>query len=464
MNTQAAIYKKQKAFISSSTLILLAFATAYFPRIINALGAPSAINFVHFATVPLVSLFIINKTRTKDQNQIALSWAIISGLFALFAIMTTSAFFNEAGFINLALDYLLFAEPFMLLLAVICIPMTLKSFNKVRSWLLLFGLINIILAFAQDIFIKAGLLRVPRMTPEDNVQGVFYLSGAGNYVSVYVSFSFALYYWLTAKKIPTWVKAFGLFAAFYQLIVSDSKQVLLSLLVAWMILLLTKFQDFGKVLMYLVGLVLIVFSLVWLTQNTDLEAFSAFRYWFSRTDLYGPDGEAINLKLAGIRKVMSAYDSPIHWLFGLGPGHTIGRLGGWVLLEYTSLLEPLGATFHPVSMAAKNIVETSWLAKDSSLFSPLFTWAGIWGDIGLVGLISYLYLGFITWSFLGKDDLSRFLMLNVVVIGFILTQMEEPGYMLTVASLIGMRYQEKQVEKRERVRLAHLPPESQLSS
>ncbi|MEM7716974.1 MAG: hypothetical protein AAF349_26045 [Cyanobacteria bacterium P01_A01_bin.68] len=459
MNTQTAIYKKQKSIVSNSTLVLLAFATAYFPRIINAVGAPSAINFLHFATVPLASLIVINKTRTKDQNQIALSWAIISGLFGLFAVMTTSAFLNKAGLINLFLDYLLFAEPFILLLAIICIPMTLKSFNKVRFWLLAFGLINIVLAFAQDIFIKAGLLRVIRMTPEDNVQGVFYLSGAGNYVSVYVSFSFALYYWVTAKKIPTWVKGFGLFVAFYQLIVSDSKQVLLSLLVAWAILLLTKFQDIGKVLVYLIGLILIVFSLVWLTQNTNLPAFSSFRYWFSRTDLYGPDGEAINLKLAGIRTVISAYDSPINWLFGLGPGHTIGRLGGWVLLEYASLLKPLGATFHPVSTAVKNIVETNWLAKDSSLFSPLFTWAGIWGDTGILGLGSYLYLAFITWSFLGKDDFSRFLMLNVVVIGFILTQMEEPGYMLTVASLVGMRWQERQVKKYELSRLAQLPLE-----
>ena len=461
MNTQTAIYKKQKAFISSSTLILLAFATAYFPRILNSVGAPSVINFLHFATVPIASLIIINKTRTKDQNQIAISWAIISGLFLLFAVMTASAFFNKAGFINLVLDYLLFAEPFMLLLAIICIPMSLKSFTKVRHWLLVFGLTNIVLAFAQDIFIKAGLLRVTRMTPEDNIQGVFYLSGAGNYISVYVSISFALYYWLTAKKAPTWIKAFGLVAAFYQLLASDSKQVILSLIVAWMVLSLTKLQNFGKVLLYLIGIVVFIFGLVWLTQNTNLEAFASFRYWFSRTDLYGSDGEAINLKLAGIRKVISSYQSPIDWLFGLGSGHTIGRLGGWVLLEYKSLLEPLGATFHPVSAAVKNVVETNWLAKDSSLFSPLFTWAGIWGDIGLVGLGSYLYLGFITWSFLGKDDFSRFLMLNVVVIGLILTQMEEPAYMLTVASLIGMRWQERQVEKRERSRLAHLPPESQ---
>ena len=38
--------------------------------------------------------------------------------------------------------------------------------------------------------------------------------------------------------------------------------------------------------------------------------------------------------------------------------------------------------------------------------------------------------------------------------------MEEPGYMLTVASLIGMRWQERQVEKREVSYLAHLAPES----
>ncbi len=461
MNTQTAIYKKRKAFISSSTLILLAFATAYFPRILNSVGAPSAINFLHFATVPIASLIIINKTRTKDQNQIAISWAIISGLFTLFLVMTVSTFFNKAGFVNLAIDYLLFAEPFMLLLAIICIPMSLKIFTKLRKWLLIFGLSNIVLAFAQFLFIKVGLLRVTQMTPEDNIQGVFYLSGAGNYVSVYVSVSFALYYWLTAKKAPIWIKVFGLVAAFYQLLASDSKQVILSLIVAWIVLSLTKLQNFGKVFLYLIGIVVIIFSLVWLTQNTDLEAFSSFRYWFGRTDLYGPDGEAINLKLAGIRKVISSYQSPIDWLFGLGPGHTIGRLGGWVLLEYRSLLEPLGATFHPVSAAVKNVVETNWLAKDSSLFSPLFTWAGIWGDIGLVGLGSYLYLGFISWNFLGKDDFSKFLILNVVVIGFILTQMEEPAYMLTVASLIGMRWQERQVEKYERSRLAHLPPESE---
>ena len=67
------------------------------------------------------------------------------------------------------------------------------------------------------------------------------------------------------------------------------------------------------------------------------------------------------------------------------------------------------------------------------MFSPLFGWAGIWGDLGWFGLGTYLYLGFIVWRNLCLDDFSRFLVLTVVVYGFFLTQMEEPGFMLTIA-------------------------------
>ncbi|BAY87286.1 hypothetical protein NIES267_68070 [Calothrix parasitica NIES-267] len=461
MNTHTAIYKEKKAFISNSTLLLLAFATAYFPRVLDTLGAPSPINFLHFATVPLASLIIITKTKTKDQNQIAISWKLISGLFILLTVMSTSMFLNNAGFVNLFINYFLLAEPFIILVAIVCIPMSPETLKKMKYWLFIFGLSNLVLAYMQNFLIKAGILRVIEMTPEDNIQGVFYLSGAGNYVSVSVSISFALFFLLTAKNVALWIRISGLLAAFYQLMASDSKQVLLLFLGGWFFLSLTKIKNISKALMYCIGFVAIIFGLIWCVNNLDFPVFDSFRYWFSRTDLYGSDGEAINLKLAGIRNVINAYESDLNWLFGLGPGHSIGRLGGWVLLEYKSLLGSLGATFHPVSSATKQVIENSWLAKDSSLFSPLFSWGGIWGDIGFLGLGSYLYLGCIALNLLGKDDLSKFLIFNVVTAGFILTQMEEPGYMLTIASLIGMRYQERQVEKRERSRLAHLPPESQ---
>ncbi|MGB5631768.1 MAG: hypothetical protein WBM86_03160, partial [Waterburya sp.] len=54
----------QKAgYIPSSILILIAFSAAFFPRILEAAGAPSAINFLHFAVVPLTVAFVIIKTR-----------------------------------------------------------------------------------------------------------------------------------------------------------------------------------------------------------------------------------------------------------------------------------------------------------------------------------------------------------------------------------------------------------------
>ncbi len=183
---------------------------------------------------------------------------------------------------------------------------------------------------------------------------------------------------------------------------------------------------------------------MWAVKNLNIVGFDSFRYWINRTDIYGPDGEA-NIKFAGIRFILSSYNSSLNWLFGLGPGHTIGRLGGWVLREYQTLLIPLGATINPVSEQAVLALRGSWLALSSSFFSPLFSWGGIWGDLGLLGLATYLYLGLVVWTRLCINDFSKLLILTVVIVGFILTQMEEPGYMLSVASLIGLQWQEQRI-------------------
>ena len=81
------------------------------------------------------------------------------------------------------------------------------------------------------------------------------------------------------------------------------------------------------------------------------------------------------------------------------------------------------------------------------MFSPFFGWAGIWGNIGFLGVGAYLYLASIVWRRLCYDKLSKFLMLNVFVHGFIFSQMEEPGYMLFVAALIALQWQERRLNK-----------------
>jgi hypothetical protein len=118
-----------------------------------------------------------------------------------------------------------------------------------------------------------------------------------------------------------------------------------------------------------------------------------------------------------------------------------------MLENYKDLLSPLGATVHPASAAIWKAVGASWLGDQSSMFSPLFGWAGIWGDLGFLGLGSFIYIWFVVWRRLCFDDISRFFVLTVFVFGLVFSQMEEPGYMLYVTLIIGLRWHEYRVQK-----------------
>lgn len=445
MNKQALFIKKHNSYIQSSTLLLLAFASVFFPRLLDTLGAPSLVNFFHFFVVPFAFIVALFQTRTKNRNQISISKEILCGLLILLGVMFASALLNKAGFINVVLNYFLLAEPLMFLLGIICIPMSPTSFERFKGWIVKFCCFHVFLALAQKILLSVGILRATTMSvPEDNIQGVFYLSGSGHVVGASVSISFGIYYFISAKNNPMWMRASVLFAAFLQLLFADAKQVLLVCLVSWAVLILLQVKDVGKTLQYLIAAIVFGCVFWWCVENIEL--FRAFKTWM-RPEIYGPDGEATLLKTASIRIIISHFESPLNWLLGLGPGHTVGRLGGWMFPKYSDLLAPLGATIHPSSEQVWDYVWSSWLGPASSMFSPLFGWAAIWGNIGFLGLGAYLYLGSIVWRRIGVDDFSKFSVLNVIVNGFIFSQMEEPAYMLVVAGLIALQWQERQITK-----------------
>lgn len=435
--------KSFKGYISSSNLVLLALATAFFSRLIDSAGAPSVINFTHFAAVPFTCGIVLLRSKSKDRHQIAIAWKLITGLAILLAVMLASALLNSAGAINVAVNFLLLGEPFLLLLAVISIPMTPTSLERLKAWIVGFGFFHTLVAFIQryvlNLHHREGL--------QDNIQGVFYHSGAGHVVGASVAMTFGLYYLVTAKATPLWFRLMVFLATFWHMLIADAKQVLFAFLVGWLLLMLTKIKQFGKALQYAIAAVISGGILVWCIENW--EAFAGFKTWL-RPEIYGPEGEATLLKTVTFRIVPQYYDSFLHPWLGLGPGHTVGRLGGWMLGIYSDLLEPLGATQHPASREVWQAVGASWLGDQSSMFSPLFGWAGIWGDLGILGLIAYLYLAYVVWSRLSPGDLCRFLLLSVFVTGMIISQMEEPGYMLFIAFIIGLRWQEDRIKKKRK--------------
>ncbi|MBD2213604.1 hypothetical protein H6G27_27595 [Nostoc linckia FACHB-104] len=433
-------YKHPKNYIQNSVLVLIAFATVFFPRIVESIGAPSLINFLHFAVVPIVFGIVITKTRVHDRKQIIITKSLMFALILLLGVITASALLNHAGFINLILAFMLLAEPFVLLITIICIPFSLATFKKFRGWLLGFATIHVILSILQRILLGIGLLQRTSMTLEDNVQGVFYLSGGGHVIGASVSMSFSLYYFISANNKPIFLRISVVIASFIALLLADAKQALMVLLAAWLILIFISVKDIKLTLQYIISAIIIGYILFWCIEN--LEAFRAFKTWI-RPEIYGPNGDATVLKTSSFRIIPSYFKSLLNWFLGLGPGHTVGRLGGWMLEQYRSLLEPLGATIHPCSEAVWNVWRGNYL--DSSFFSPLFGWVAIWGDSGFLGLATYLYLASIVWRKLCCDSFCKLMMLTVLVNGFIFTLMEEPGYMLSIATLIGLRWHERRL-------------------
>ncbi|WGV27599.1 hypothetical protein [Halotia branconii] len=449
MNIEIASRKKAEGYIKLSTLIIIAFASAFFARLFDTIGFPSYINFLHFATVPLTFGIVLFTTKTKNSYQIAATWTLLSGLLILIGVLLVSALLNQAGLINVIMDFLLLAESFLLLIALISLNMYPKTLERMQVWIIRFCFINLILAYLQHYIIipliysslKTTLLTV------DLVQGVFYISGAGNSLSASVSMFFGLYYFQSGNKAPLWLRITVMIAAFWQVIISDSKQVLVVFILAWGILALTKVKDIKKLLLSVIGIVLILATLLWCAEN--LQAFRPFKTYLD-PEWYDLNSRTMQIKLASVQIIPSYYKSPLNWFFGLGPGHTVGRLGGWMLKDYDYLLIPFGATVHPASQAVwdrfSSLAFGGVIGSISTFFSPFWGWAGIWGDIGFVGLGAYLYLGYLVWSKLCTDDFCKLLLLNIVIFGFIFTQLEEPAYMLSIAMFIGLRWHENRLE------------------
>ena len=276
--------------------------------------------------------------------------------------------------------------------------------QRIRAWILISALINYLAAEAQNWMLRTGRMgMVSTYTLQDQVQGTFYLSG-GRWLCFcrYLCYGCALLF--SICKINTYLaSSFGSSCRYsphnYFL---STKQVLTTCLMGLVILGVSKFLDIKKFLIYGATISLVVYGFYWAAYN--VEALSLFGYFLDRTELYQGPNAGPSLKVEGIRMVISYYESPLNWLLGLGPGHTLGRLGGWTIRDYWSLLGPLGATTHPLYEQVWRLVNNSWILLSSTFFVPLFSWAGIWGDMGFLGLGSYLYLGILTWRRLCLDD------------------------------------------------------------
>ena len=431
---------KKRGYIQISILVMLAFCSAFFPRVLLLIKFPSLINIVHLGIVPWVCFTVLTKTRTRDQKQIDLIWNLLIALLCFLSINLASALNGEGGAVNAFVNFLLLCEHFLLLISILSLPLTAEKFFQFRALIIFSSFTNTAFAYAQKYIFKLHL----QHGLEDNIKGVFIKQGAGHVVGASVALTFGLYYLATAKNVPIWLRILVLGLTFEHMSMADAKQVMLVFGIGAFFFILSKFSNVIDAIKYIVASVFLGTSFIWAIQNVP--SLKAFNTWI-RPEIYGPNGEATLLKSATLRIVPRYYDTWIDPLLGLGPGHTVGRLGGWMLKEYESLLMPLGATTHAATRDVWRAVAESWLGDQSSMFSPLFGWAGIWGDLGWLGLGAFLYIWWLVWHYVCKDDVSKYLMLTILSFGLIFSQMEEPGYMLYVTSLIGIQWHDYRLRR-----------------
>jgi hypothetical protein len=434
---------KHKIYIKNSFLIVLAFCSIFYARILATTIRFSLLNLFHFVLVPVVCAIVFTTTRIRDPRQVSLCISFASGLLVLLGVTIISALLNHAGLINAIASFMMLGEPFVFLLAMACLPASIQIVTKMKNLLYWSVFINFLLAAAQKPLIDAGKISAQGLDGTDGCGGVFFVSTAGGYVSTSVSLAFAMYFFRDQTK-PLWLRVAVSLAALWQLLFSDSKQLLFAYGVAWLLLILLTSKNFLTTLKLAIGLTLVIFIGVWCATN--LPEFKGYTSW-ARPQLYAADGEAWYAKFYSIRLILTHYQSPFNWLLGLGPGHTVSRLGGWFIRDYAAILGPLGSTTTSIGQDTANFSSKFWLTLGSTMFSPFWGWVGIWGDLGLAGLGSYIYLGYLTWKHFGWNNTLQLNILNVLILGFVFTQMEEPGYMISIAFILGLSSQEQRLQK-----------------
>lgn len=443
------------AWTSNTNLIIFAFSLIFYGRIIvTTISAPSILAHAHFIVVPIVFCIALATTPTKNQHQIALVKTLLGGLLIFFMTNLASAFWNGAGLINALANFMMLGEPIMFITAIVCIPMSGRSINRIQTWFMASVVINFLLAAVQKPLIDMGKLYADGFDGTDGCGGVFFVSGAGNYVSASVSIAFAIYFLVNGKNFPLWIRIAAFSAAGWQLLFSDSKQLVLAYFIGWALLIAFSFKNIDKTIKLLIAAIIGGLVFYWCVQNVP--AFAPFNAWVGRSELYGEDGDAWFTKFYSINAILTEFDSVGNWLFGIGPGHGVSRLGAWFMQDYRAILAPLGATTTSIGTESREFINTFWLAKGSSLFSPIFGWAGIWGDIGLVGLSAYLYMAYLVWRNFGLDNSLRVTLLATVILGFIFTHLEEPGYMLSVSLLLGLAWQKKRLKFEQNQRMTQV--------
>ncbi len=436
MKTESVAVRPAKINLFSFSIAII-LLLLLLPRPLTYFGLPFFVNFMHYPFVLVLYLTtILFPGRTYDR--------FFPGLTILLIAIAMSALLNGAGAINVILDFLLLSEPFMILALMTGSLWNPAWTHKLVRIILFLMFLHLIFAYTQFLFLTSN---------PDDVKGLFIAMGAGHHVGGAVALTAAVYFLITSPPKSVIMRLVFPFFLAIIVIISDSKQVVLvfglslgvmGFLAAEYLVAFKATQAFQLIKFTIIPAAVILIILPFAIPLATIERFMS--------DLL----VGFEHKISVFPMLWSFHESSLNAVFGLGPGHTIGRLAQ-MLPRYWDLLAGLDATRRPFTAMIVYADYSFWLTADSprgtSLYSMQYSWPGIWGDLGFAGIVSYGAIWVLVWKRICRDLLSKFFVCNMLIFGMVFSWLEEPGYMGVVAILIGLRWQavgRREIEEHER--------------
>jgi len=416
-----------------NNIIFLITVSFLFTRVLVFVGLPSSINHIHYLLIFMSYLWSLAFIR--DSQNISLNKLIF--LFVLFIFVST--LYNKISKFNFIVYTLIILEPFFYYIFLIRVKLSLIHQKFIKKVVFLFSFLNTLICYIQYFIYNLK---------NDDVQGLFVNLGAGHHVAGFVATLTATYvFFLT--KLNNYIKFTIILILVSVNILSDAKQVVLSFVIALSIFYLIKFFKTKNItyilkILFNTGLMII---LIYILYSINKVYFSPY---FSKN--IDEIKEGLNLKFSIFELFRYYHYSYLNNFFGLGPGQTTSRL---------ALMIPDYQNFLFFNFSINELTNKIWIFQQSnyttatstgsSLFAPFFFWGGIYGDIGAVGVLIYLFL----WQQILKlneyDEYSIFLVILVLLKGIVFNWPEEPPFILFIVSLLAIRFYEiknsKDIEK-----------------
>jgi len=392
--------------LASQALVLTLAMALGMRLLVSILGLPGILNFAFFPVL-LFGVLISRPGRTLAESRITRAIVLVT----LTVVASTLA--NFANPLTAALLWASLATPFLLMRLAATQGHRLGSIATLDRLLTTF------------LFVQGGAVAFERFAlgrSGDAAQGFLAGQGAGHHIVGFIGVGTALYLAMRLIEEPAVRGRPSMYGAaltgLAMGVITGTLQAFLVAAVVGTSYLLTRKARWPVTSSIAVGTTVLLTVLFFWSAFTP-----AGRNWYG-SEFFANKGQTATLIVHEYR------DLPHQVFFGLGPGMTATKVSWTGAPGSDNLTRSLSIEPGRVAEELLELERAKPPFRTSSLASPWSTWLGVWGDLGIFGVIAFalawLALARSTLSGAGTQRAGLYLVLYLVLLGVLYNWLEEP--------------------------------------